>query len=56
MFHHGVVRDPLRDPLTRQADEGLRIFKTPNKATILNSKAKLNHPKLARVGIVKGKK
>ena len=51
-FEFGLTRK-FRDPLTRQADEGLRIFKTPNSATILNSKAEFNHPKLARVGIIK---
>ena len=51
-FEFGLTRK-FKDPLTRQADEGLRIYKTPNSATILNSKAEFNHPKLARVGIIK---
>ena len=51
-FEFGLTRK-FKDLLTRQADEGLRIYKTPNSATILNSKAEFNHPKLARVGIIK---
>ena len=51
-FEFGMTKK-FKDPLTRQADEGLRIYKTPKSATILNSKAEFNHPKLSRVGIIK---
>ena len=50
-FDFGLTKK-FKNPLTRQEDEGLMIYKTPNTATILNSNAELNHPKLARVGII----
>ena len=38
------------DPLTRQVDEGLRIYET-NPQLILNSKSEANHPKITRISL-----
>ena len=38
------------DPLTRQVDEGLRIYQT-NPELILNSKSEANHPKIMRISL-----
>ena len=43
----------FRDPLTRQADEGLRIASQSKKLAVLNSKSEFNHPPIARVKVVK---
>ena len=38
------------DPLTRQVDEGLRIYQT-NPELILNSKSEANHPKIMWISL-----
>ena len=38
------------DQLTRQVDEGLRIYQT-NPELILNSKSEANHPKITRISL-----
>ena len=47
------VLQKFRDPLTRQAEEGVRISHPPPDGKIINSKAEFNHPKLARITIRK---
>ena len=44
-----------RDPLSRQANEAVRISNRP-KEEILNSKNEFNHPPIARVIVERGKK
>ena len=44
----------FKDPLTRQANEAVRIS-SRNKNEILNSKSQFNHPPVARV-VVEGRK
>ena len=43
------------DPLTRQADEAVRISKR-TKSEILNSKNEFNHPPIARITVERKKK
>ena len=46
------ITDKFRDPLTRQANEAVRIFSRPSHET-LNSKSEFNHPPLSRVVVEK---
>ena len=43
----------FRDPLTRQAEEGLRIAHKPADVKLLNSKKEFYHPPIARIKIDK---
>ena len=43
----------FRDPLTRQAEEGLRIAHNPEDVKLLNSKKEFYHPPIARIKIDK---
>ena len=43
----------IQGPLTRQAEEGLRIVKPKPGVKILNSKSEFNHPPISRVQIKK---
>jgi hypothetical protein len=45
----------FRDPLSRQANEAVRISNRP-KGELLNSKTEFNHPPIARVIVERGKK
>ena len=45
----------FRDPLSRQANEAVRISNRP-KGELLNSKNEFNHPPIARVIVERGKK
>ena len=38
----------FKDALTRQTNEGVRIFRE-NKPTLMNSKSEMNHPKIPRI-------
>ena len=42
------ITKPFRDPLTRQANEGVRI-EIRAKHELLNSKSEFNHPPTARI-------
>ena len=44
----------FRDPLTRQANEAVRIS-SRNKEEILNSKNEFNHPPIARITVERNK-
>ena len=46
----------FRDPLTRQAYEGVRIQNVGQSHTILNSKSEFNHPPTNRVSVVKDRR
>ena len=46
------VNQMFKDPLTRQAREGVRISNPADSAKVLNSKSEFNHPRLARLKIV----
>ena len=48
------ITNKFRDPLSRQANEAVRISKRP-KSEILNSKTEFNHPPIARVTIERNK-
>ena len=43
----------FKDPLTRQAEEGIRIFNQDPNVKILNSKSEFNHPPMSRIRIQK---
>ena len=47
------LSNKFKDPLTQQADEGLRISKQTKSTTILNSKSEFNHPPIGRIKIAK---
>ena len=47
------ILEKFKDPLTRQAEEGLRIVKPKPGVKILNSKSEFNHPPISRVQIKK---
>ena len=49
------ITKKFKDPLSRQANEAVRIFNRSN-SQLLNSKAEFNHPPLARVVVEKKKK
>ena len=49
------ITKQFRDPLTRQADEAVRISSRA-KVEILNSKNEFNHPPLARITVERKKK
>ena len=51
-FEFGITKK-FKDPLTRQAEEGLRISKHSTSKTILNSKSEFNHPPIGRIKISK---
>ena len=51
-FEFGLTKK-FKDPLSRQADEGLRISKQTKSTTILNSKSEFNHPPIGRIKISK---
>ena len=46
------VNQMFKDPLTRQAREGVRISNPADSAKVLKSKSEFNHPRLARLKIV----
>ena len=46
------ITKPFRDPLTRQANEGVRI-ENRAKNELLNSKSEFNHPPTARIVVEK---
>ena len=48
------ITKQFHDPLTRQADEAVRISKR-TKAEILNSKNEFNHPPIARITVERKK-
>ena len=48
------ITNTFKDPLTRQANEGVRINKR-EKTELLNSKTEFNHPKIPRITIEKNK-
>ena len=43
---HMEITKTFKDPLTRQANEGVRIFNR-KKSEIVNSKTEFNHPRIA---------
>ena len=47
------INKVFKDPLTRQANEGVKIFRSSNQVSILNSKSEFNHPPTNRVTISK---
>ena len=49
------ITDKFRDPLTRQANEAVRISKR-KKFELLNSKNEFNHPPIARISVVRKEK
>ena len=49
------ITGQFRDALTRQANEGVRIYTRPAQE-LLNSKSEFNHPPTARVIVEKKKK
>ena len=49
------ITKKFRDPLTRQANEAVRMFSRPSHE-VLNSKSEFNHPPLARVVVERKKK
>jgi hypothetical protein len=49
------ITDKFRDPLTRQANEAVRISKL-KKHELLNSKNEFNHPPIARISVERKKK
>ena len=49
------ITKKFKDPLTRQANEAVRIYSRPVNE-ILNSKSKFNHPPLGRVVVEKRRK
>ena len=46
------VNQTFKDPLLRQAREGVRISNPADSAKIFNSKSEFNHPRLARIKVV----
>ena len=48
------ITKKFRDPLTRQANEVVRI-ENRNKNELLNSKTEFNHPPIARIVVEKRK-
>ena len=51
-FEFGLTRK-FKDPLTRQAEEGLRISRHTKSSTILNSKSEFNHPPIGEIKVPK---
>ena len=49
------ITNKFRDPLTRQANEAVRISKR-KKHELLNSKTEFNHPPIARISVVRKEK
>ena len=49
------ITKPFKDPLTRQANEGVRIFNR-KKSEILNSKTEFSHPRIARITVERKEK
>ena len=49
-FH---ILKKFKDPLTRQAEKGIRIFNQDSNVKILNSKSEFNHPPMSRIRIQK---
>jgi hypothetical protein len=48
------ITQKFRDPLTRQANEAVRIKnRSKNQEELLNSKSEFNHPPLSRVVVEK---
>ena len=48
------ITKKFRDPLTRQANEAVRIsHRSKNQGELLNSKSEFNHPPVARIVIEK---
>ena len=43
----------FKDPLTRQAEEGVRIFNQGPSIKIFNSKSEFNHPPMSKIRIDK---
>ena len=52
LFRFKILKK-FRDPLTRQANEGVRIQQVGQSQTILNSKTEFHHPPTNRVSVVK---
>ena len=46
------ITKTFEDPLTRQANEAVRI-KNTEKSALLNSKSEFNHPPIARISVEK---
>ena len=55
MKYRMEITKKFRDPLTRQANEAVRISGR-NKNEILNSKNEFNHPPIARISVERSKK
>ena len=49
------LTDTFRDPLTRQANEAVRIS-SRKKHELLNSKTEFNHSPIARISVVRKQK
>ena len=50
------ITKKFRDPLTRQANEAVRIgHRSKNPGELLNSKSEFNHPPVSRIVIEKRK-
>ena len=49
------ITKPFKDPLTRQANEAVRISSL-KKNEILNSKNEFNHPPVARISVERNRK
>ena len=47
------ITKKFHDPLSRQANEGVRIFRAKNGINVLNSKSEFNHPPTNRIAIKK---
>ena len=54
MKYRMEITKRFRDPLTRQANEAVRISGR-NKNEILNSKNEFNHPPIARISVERSK-
>ena len=55
LFRFKILKK-FRAPLTRQANEGVRIQQVGQSQTILNSKSEFHHPPTNRVSVVKKSK
>ena len=44
----------FKDPLSRQAEEGVRIF-SANPKKIMNTKTEFHHPSLKKISLVRSK-
>ena len=55
LFRFKILKK-FRDPLTRQANEGVRIQDVGQSQNILNSKSEFNHPPTNRVSVIKNRR